>query len=49
MQPLGFARQPLEGFGFTANSTFIDQKGEGAAPAVAIGVAPETYNFTALL
>ena len=49
VQPLDFAQQPLDGFGFTANFTIIDQKGEGAAPAIAIGVAPETYNATSLL
>ena len=29
-----------------ANATFIDQTGEGAAPAIAVGVPPETYNAT---
>jgi TonB-dependent receptor len=39
--------QPLPaGFGIAANLTLIDQKGEGAAPAIAIGVSPQTYNFT---
>jgi TonB-dependent receptor len=48
VQPLDFLLAPIgiEGFGFTANYTIVDQKGEGAAPAVAIGVAPETYNAT---
>lgn len=48
VQPLDFLLSGfgLEGFGFTANYTIIDQKGEGAAPAVAVGVAPETYNAT---
>lgn len=48
VQPLDFllGEFGLEGFGFTANYTIIDQKGEGAAPAVAVGVAPETYNAT---
>ena len=48
VQPLDFllGNLGLEGFGFTANYTIIDQKGEGAAPAVAVGVAPETYNAT---
>jgi hypothetical protein len=33
--------------GFNANYTHIYQRGEGAgAPAKAIGVSPETYNFT---
>jgi TonB-dependent receptor len=36
----------LGGLGFTANYTIIDQKGEGAAPAIAIGVPPESYNAT---
>jgi TonB-dependent receptor len=46
VQPLDFGSAPLEGLGFTANFTLIDQKGQGAAPAVATGVAPETYNAT---
>ena len=46
VQPLDFGSDALEGLGFTANYTIIDQKGQGAAPAVAIGVAPETYNAT---
>jgi TonB-dependent receptor len=48
VQPLDFLLDGigLDGFGFTANYTIVDQKGEGAAPAVAIGVAPETYNAT---
>jgi TonB-dependent receptor len=48
VQPLDFLLSGigLEGFGFTANYTIIDQKGSGAAPAVALGVAPETYNTT---
>jgi TonB-dependent receptor len=37
----------LDGTGFTANLTIIDQKGTGAAPAVAVGVSPQTYNITA--
>ena len=36
----------LRGLGFMANATFIDQTGEGAAPAIAVGVPPETYNAT---
>ena len=44
VQPLDFIR--LEGLGFTANFTIIDQQGEGAAPAIAIGVPPETFNAT---
>jgi TonB-dependent receptor len=48
VQPLDFllGNIGLDGFGFTANYTIIDQKGEGAAPAIAVGVAPETYNAT---
>jgi TonB-dependent receptor len=48
VQPLDFLleRFNLSGFGFNANYTVIDQKGEGAAPAIAIGVPPETYNAT---
>jgi len=34
----------IEGFGFTANGTYIDQDGEGAAPAIAVGVARYSYN-----
>ncbi|HEX7763023.1 MAG TPA: TonB-dependent receptor, partial [Cellvibrio sp.] len=45
VQPLDMI---LEGFGFNANYTHIHQRGEGnGAPAQAIGVSPETYNFTA--
>jgi TonB-dependent receptor len=37
----------LSGLGFNANYTHIYQRGEGqGAPAQAIGVSPETYNFT---
>jgi hypothetical protein len=48
VQPLDFLLSGigLEGFGFTANYTLIDQKGKGAAPAIAIGVPPESYNAT---
>jgi len=48
VQPLDFLLSGigLDGFGFTANYTIIDQKGQGAAPAVALNVAPETYNAT---
>jgi TonB-dependent receptor len=48
VQPLDFLLRDigLEGLGFTANYTIVDQKGEGAAPAIAIGVAPKTYNAT---
>lgn len=46
VQPLDFLLKPmgLDGFGFSANTTIIDQKGSGAAPAVALGVAPRTWN-----
>ena len=45
VQPLDFV---LNGFGFNANYTHIYQRGEGSgAPAKAIGISPETYNFTA--
>jgi len=46
VQPLDFGNAALEGLGFTANYTFIDQHGQGAAPAIAVGVSPETYNAT---
>jgi hypothetical protein len=36
----------LHGFGFTANSTILDQKSSGSAPAFAQGVAPFSYNLT---
>jgi TonB-dependent receptor len=49
VQPLDFliGRFGLDGFGVTANLTLINQSGKGAAPAVALGVAPHTYNATA--
>jgi TonB-dependent receptor len=49
VQPLDFLldRFNLDGFGFTANYTLVDQHGIGAAPATALGVAPHTYNVTA--
>jgi TonB-dependent receptor len=34
----------LDGFGFFANGTYVDQHGTGAAPAVAVGVSKYTYN-----
>lgn len=44
VQPLDMI---VEGLGFNANFTKIDQKGEGqGAPAQAIGVSPQTYNLT---
>ncbi|HEY4941708.1 MAG TPA: TonB-dependent receptor [Rhizomicrobium sp.] len=48
VQPLDFllADYGLKGFGITANLTIVDQKGSGAAPAIATGVAPFTYNLT---
>jgi TonB-dependent receptor len=50
VQPLDFVLGRylgLNGFGFNANVTIIDQKGTGAAPAIAVGVSPHTYNVTA--
>ena len=41
-RPLSASR----GFGFNANATIVDQKGSGAAPATALGVAKYTYNIT---
>jgi TonB-dependent receptor len=46
VQPLDFGSTALQGLGLTANYTLIDQKGQGAAPAIATGVAPSTYNAT---
>jgi TonB-dependent receptor len=49
VQPLDFLLGKylgLNGFGFNANLTLIDQHGTGAAPAVALGVSPVTYNIT---
>jgi TonB-dependent receptor len=48
VQPLDFLldRWNLDGFGFTANYTLVDQFGSGAAPAVALGIPPHTYNVT---
>jgi TonB-dependent receptor len=48
VQPLDFLldRFNLDGFGYTVNFTRVQQKGTGAAPAVATGIAPHTYNFT---
>jgi TonB-dependent receptor len=48
VQPLDFllGKIGIHGFGFNANATVVDQKGSGAAPAVATGVAPYTYNIT---
>jgi TonB-dependent receptor len=50
VQPLDFLLGRflgINGFGFSANLTLIDQKGSGAAPAIATGIAPTTYNVTA--
>lgn len=45
VQPLDMV---LEGLGFNANYTHIYQHSTGSgAPAIAVGVSPETYNFTA--
>ncbi|MHB8813959.1 MAG: TonB-dependent receptor [Steroidobacteraceae bacterium] len=47
-QPFDFLlhRFNLDGFGISANYTHIRQTGSGAAPAVATGVPPDTYNLT---
>ena len=49
VQPLDFVTQyvGVRGFGINANATIVDQKGTGAAPAVALGVAKYTYNISA--
>jgi TonB-dependent receptor len=50
VQPLDFLLGKylgLNGFGFNANLTLIDQHGTGAAPAIALGVSPVSYNITA--
>jgi TonB-dependent receptor len=49
VQPLDFIteRFGIKGFGFNANATIVDQKGSGAAPAIALGVAKYTYNVSA--
>ncbi|ATY32625.1 TonB-dependent receptor [Sphingomonas psychrotolerans] len=49
VQPLDFLLGRylgINGFGFNANLTLIEQTGSGAAPAVAVGVSPVTYNIT---
>ena len=48
VQPLDFIteRFGIKGFGFNANATIVDQKGTGAAPAIALGVAKYTYNIS---
>jgi len=47
-QPFDFLlhRFNLDGFGVSANYTHIKQTGTGAAPAIAQGVPPDTYNLT---
>jgi TonB-dependent receptor len=47
VQPLDFliGRFGLEGFGYQFNYTLVDQIGTGAAPAIALGVPPHTYNL----
>ncbi|HEX4737147.1 MAG TPA: TonB-dependent receptor [Allosphingosinicella sp.] len=48
IQPLDFIfGNWIKGLGFNSNLTIIDQNGRGAAPAVATGVPPYTYNITA--
>lgn len=47
VQPLGQWWPKLDGFGYSANYTYIKQKGTGAAPAIALGVPKTTRNFTA--
>src|ERR1700722_17228807 len=47
-QPLDFLLAPygLEGFGFTGNTTILDQHSTGIAPAFATGIPPLAYNVT---
>jgi hypothetical protein len=48
IQPLDFIfGRWIKGLGFNSNLTIIDQNGRGAAPAIATGVPPYTYNVTA--
>lgn len=47
VQPLDQWFEALDGFGYSANYTYIKQKGTGAAPAIALGVPKTTWNFTA--
>ena len=50
VQPLDFLLGRylgLNGFGFNANMTIVDQSGSGSAQAVATGVPPRAYNVTA--
>ena len=49
VQPLDFLLADwvgIEGMGFTANLTILDQKSSGSAPAIATGVSPYQYNLT---
>jgi TonB-dependent receptor len=48
VQPLDFLLKQygLEGFGWTANATFVRTKSSGAAPAAVLNVSPTTYNLT---
>jgi TonB-dependent receptor len=49
VQPLDFLLGRylgLNGFGFNANYTLVDQSGSGSAQAVATGVPPRAYNIT---
>jgi TonB-dependent receptor len=46
VQPLGQWVDALDGLGYNLNYTRIQQKGEGAAPAQAVGVSPHAYNAT---
>jgi TonB-dependent receptor len=48
VQPLDFLLKDygLEGFGWTANATFVKTKSSGAAPAAVLNVSPTTYNLT---
>jgi TonB-dependent receptor len=47
-QPLDFllAEYGLPGFGFTGNTTILDQHSTGIAPAFATGIPPLAYNVT---
>lgn len=49
VQPLDFLTESfgVKGFGVNGNATFLDQSSSGAAPAVAGGVPPITFNATA--
>jgi TonB-dependent receptor len=50
VQPLDFIFDRylgVKGLGFNANMTIVDQSGSGSAQAIATGVPPRSYNFTA--